>query len=122
MRRSVAAAVAIAAWTLAVALYGILTEALTNVRRHAQASTCRLRLYGHAGEAVLEVTDDGRGIGPDPLDGSGAAVDARNTPASWAPRSSWPGLSPVVSPPSRCVIVDSRAACHVWASGPHLIR
>ena len=37
-------------------------EALSNVGRHAQATTCRLSLRREEGEAVLEVDDDGRGF------------------------------------------------------------
>lgn len=37
-------------------------EALSNVGRHAHASTCRVRIYRRNGEAVLEIDDDGRGF------------------------------------------------------------
>jgi signal transduction histidine kinase len=37
-------------------------EALSNVARHAQADACELVLRRDAGEAVLEVADDGRGL------------------------------------------------------------
>ena len=36
-------------------------EAVTNVVRHAQASTCRLRLEQYNGSCRLEIHDDGRG-------------------------------------------------------------
>jgi two-component system sensor histidine kinase DesK len=36
-------------------------EAVTNIVRHAQARTCRLRLEQHNGSFCLEITDDGRG-------------------------------------------------------------
>jgi len=39
-------------------------EALSNVSRHAQASTCRVSLYRGGGTVVLEVDDDGRGFDP----------------------------------------------------------
>jgi signal transduction histidine kinase len=39
-------------------------EALSNVGRHAQATTCRLSLQQDAGVAVLEVDDDGNGFDP----------------------------------------------------------
>jgi len=39
-------------------------EALSNVGRHAAASTCRLSLRGEPGQAVLEIEDDGRGFSP----------------------------------------------------------
>jgi signal transduction histidine kinase len=40
-------------------------EALSNVGRHAGATTCRLSLRLDGAEAVLEVEDDGRGFVPD---------------------------------------------------------
>ena len=45
-------------------VYRIATEALTNVVRHAHASSCRVALRSDGGETVLEVTDDGRGLDP----------------------------------------------------------
>jgi signal transduction histidine kinase len=44
-----------------VAAYRIVTEALTNVSRHAQARHCRVRLWLD-GDLQLEVADDGRGL------------------------------------------------------------
>jgi two-component system sensor histidine kinase DesK len=37
-------------------------EAVTNVVRHAQASTCRMRLEQQNGNCRLEIQDDGRGL------------------------------------------------------------
>ena len=53
-----------------VAVYRIAQEALTNVVRHAEAAHCRMELAIERGASgrprvVLEVADDGRGIGPD---------------------------------------------------------
>jgi signal transduction histidine kinase len=46
-----------------VAAYRIASEALANVARHAQASSCRVELARDAdGALVVTVTDDGRGI------------------------------------------------------------
>lgn len=39
-------------------------EALSNVRRHAHATTCRVSLVRHEGQALLEIDDDGRGFDP----------------------------------------------------------
>lgn len=39
----------------------IMREAVTNVVRHAQAHSCRLRLAASNGDCVIEVQDDGRG-------------------------------------------------------------
>jgi PAS domain S-box-containing protein len=46
-------------------------EALSNVGRHAGATTCRLSLRAEPGFAVLEVDDDGRGFEPGTGDGGG---------------------------------------------------
>ena len=39
-------------------------EALSNVSRHAQATTCRVSLFQEGGTVVLEVDDDGQGFDP----------------------------------------------------------
>ena len=49
---------------LAVALFRIVQEALTNVIRHAKASRVEVRLQATGGELVVEVEDNGRGITP----------------------------------------------------------
>jgi signal transduction histidine kinase len=46
-----------------VAAYRIVTEALTNVARHAAARTCTVRMFLD-GALEVEVTDDGRGVAP----------------------------------------------------------
>jgi len=46
-------------------LVQVAREALSNVGRHAGASTCRLSLLTEPGGAVLEVEDDGRGFVPE---------------------------------------------------------
>jgi len=48
---------------LSMALFRVLEEALANVARHAGARKVRVRLEKEAGGVVLEVSDDGRGIG-----------------------------------------------------------
>ena len=47
---------------VATALYRALQESLTNVARHAAATRVHVKLGFEAGEAVLSVEDDGRGI------------------------------------------------------------
>ena len=44
------------------ALYRIFQEAMTNVARHSNASRVEVRVRRRAGELLLEVRDDGRGI------------------------------------------------------------
>ena len=47
---------------VATAMFRILQEALTNVARHAGAHVVRVTLSESAGELVMEVADDGRGL------------------------------------------------------------
>jgi signal transduction histidine kinase len=54
-----------------VALYRIAVEAITNVVRHAQASTCVVRFPRTAHGIDIEVVDDGRGLPPDLRPGVG---------------------------------------------------
>lgn len=48
--------------SVSIALFRIAQECFTNIARHAQASTARALLGAVAGELVLEISDDGRGI------------------------------------------------------------
>src|SRR3989440_1082931 len=48
----------------AVQLVQVTREALSNVARHAQATTCRVSLVQRDESAVLEIDDDGRGFKP----------------------------------------------------------
>jgi two-component system NarL family sensor kinase len=52
------------------AAYRIVTEALTNVARHAGARTCTVH-FARNGALELEVTDDGRGLEGPPRKGVG---------------------------------------------------
>ena len=52
------------------AAYYVISEALTNVTKYAQASEVRLRVAASDGTVVVEVSDDGVG-GADPATGSG---------------------------------------------------
>lgn len=49
------------------ALFRIFQEALANVGRHAEASHVRVTLRSNAGELMLVVSDDGKGISPDQI-------------------------------------------------------
>jgi signal transduction histidine kinase len=49
-------------------VYRLVQEALTNVRKHASATSCEVTLQLDAGSLVLEVRDNGRGFDTsDPL-------------------------------------------------------
>ncbi|MCA9997952.1 MAG: GAF domain-containing sensor histidine kinase [Anaerolineales bacterium] len=52
-------------WAIAISLYRCAQEALTNVAKHADARNVWLSLSQMEGYLVLEVSDDGRGIGVD---------------------------------------------------------
>jgi signal transduction histidine kinase len=45
---------------------------LTNIARHAGATHVRIGLSQESGHVLLEVSDNGRGIGADQLSGSGS--------------------------------------------------
>jgi signal transduction histidine kinase len=55
-------------------LVQIAREALSNVGRHAEATTCRVRLAREGGSAVLEIDDDGRGFDGEPSRPGGQGV------------------------------------------------
>jgi PAS domain S-box-containing protein len=57
---------------VALALFRIMQESLTNVVRHAQATHVSLSLHAVAGAWELEVRDDGRGFAPGAISGLGA--------------------------------------------------
>ena len=50
---------------ISTAFFRIFQEALTNVKRHAQASEVKVRLHSDGSNCFLEVHDNGRGIDPD---------------------------------------------------------
>jgi signal transduction histidine kinase len=65
-----------------VAAYRIAAEAVRNTVRHADASTCRLRIAfdRSRGGLLIEIADDGHGIGPDP--GSGVGLSSMHERAA----------------------------------------
>jgi signal transduction histidine kinase len=48
-----------------VAAYRIVSEALTNVARHAGATRCLVTVGCRGADLAVEVADDGRGVAPD---------------------------------------------------------
>jgi signal transduction histidine kinase len=55
-----------------IALYRILQEALSNIRRHAGSPEATVRLWSEDGLVYLEIEDHGRGFEPPPLVGPNA--------------------------------------------------
>jgi signal transduction histidine kinase len=53
------------------AAYLVISEALTNVVRHAEASECRIEVVRTGSALELTVTDDGRGMAENPVPGIG---------------------------------------------------
>lgn len=58
-----------------ITLFRVCQEAFMNVRRHAQASHVSLRLSVAYGEVVLEIEDDGVGVGDVSLASMGVGID-----------------------------------------------
>ncbi|WP_321824290.1 sensor histidine kinase [Xanthomonas citri] len=88
------------------ALALVVREAATNVQRHAQAKRVRVQLHAHGEQAVLEITDDGRGgviVPGNGLDGMrarlhslGGALDVQALPRGMRLRASLPLPRPAV--------------------------
>lgn len=92
-----------------VARYRIASEALTNVARHARATTCRVELVRDADRSlVVTVSDDGVGLAPDAVAGVGL-VSLRERAAELGGRCS------VVCPPDGGTVV--RAVLPVGGTG-----
>jgi signal transduction histidine kinase len=77
--------------------YYIVSEALTNVARHAQARNARVSVRREGGVMRCEVSDDGRG-GADPMAGTGILGLRDRAEAAG-------GTLSVVSPPGRGTVV-----------------
>ena len=60
---------------LELAVFRIVQESLTNIHRHSGSKTARIRLSRAAGQIVLEIQDQGRGISADKL----VAIKAQRT-------------------------------------------
>ncbi len=54
-----------------VAVYRIASEALHNVVKHAQATTCQISIEIDGGCLILKVIDDGKSLSPDAQAGIG---------------------------------------------------
>jgi PAS domain S-box-containing protein len=50
-----------------IAMFRVAQEALSNAQRHSESSVAALRLFKRAGQLILEVEDEGRGISPGSL-------------------------------------------------------
>ena len=59
---------------VATAMFRIVQESLTNIHRHSESPTARIRLASEKNHIILEVTDEGRGISPDALAGPDGGI------------------------------------------------
>jgi PAS domain S-box-containing protein len=59
---------------VATALFRIVQEGLTNIHRHSESPTARIRLASEKNRIILEVSDKGRGISPDALVSSDGGI------------------------------------------------
>jgi signal transduction histidine kinase len=84
-----------------VAAYRIISEAMANVARHADATTCTVRLAVVDRELVIEVADDGAGI-PEEVQVGVGLVGLRERAAELG------GVSDVTCPPSGGTLVRAR--------------
>lgn len=75
--------------SVSVTLYRIAQEALTNVVRHARASTVRVRLAGTGQAVELEVADDGVGIAADRVGKGLGTLSIRERAESEGGSASW---------------------------------
>ncbi len=60
-----------------IGLFRVLQEGLTNVHRHSGASAADVLIRQETGQIILEINDNGRGIGPETLsrfDSTGAGM------------------------------------------------
>jgi two-component system sensor histidine kinase UhpB len=73
VRRGFAPALPVLSAEAELVLYRVAQESLTNVVRHAHATTARVSLRPRAGGVELEVRDDGQGI-PDPAPAGGQGI------------------------------------------------
>jgi two-component system sensor kinase FixL len=60
--------------TASLHLYRMAQEAVTNAIKHGRAKQVIIRLTARAGAIDLEITDDGSGLPPGPLPGSGLGL------------------------------------------------
>ena len=91
-----------------VAAYRIVAESLTNVVRHADAGSARVRLERTDGDLLVEIADDGVGIGEDVQAGVGL-LSVRERAAELG------GRADVECPPSGGTVV--RAMLPLGAAG-----
>jgi PAS domain S-box-containing protein len=52
---------------LELTIFRVVQECLTNIHRHSESPTASIRLYRSSGKAILEIRDEGKGIGPEKL-------------------------------------------------------
>lgn len=93
---------------VAEAIYLVAAEALANAARHAGAGRIEIRVTANATASVLQVVDDGRGIGPDATPGigmssmreraaaHGGVLEVASGPGGTVVTASLPPIPPVI--------------------------
>jgi signal transduction histidine kinase len=76
-----------------VAAYHIVSEALTNVVKHARANECLVHLRRHDGTLLVEVHDDGVGLAPNYRAGTGLNTIRERASELGGEFAAMPGLS-----------------------------
>lgn len=84
----------------ASAVYRMVQEALTNVARHASATSVDVRVHAHDGTVHLTVQDNGRGFTPDPNRKSFGVLGIRERARTLG------GSAKIFSPPEGGTVVD----------------
>ena len=66
-----------------MALFRVVQEGLTNVRRHSGSEIAKIRLERKAETVILEISDEGIGLGTDSKNGNGTAMATLILQSAW---------------------------------------
>ena len=97
---------------IALALFRITQEALTNVTRHAQATCAEVRLYASGREWLLEINDNGHGFAP----ASRLGIKALGLLNMRERAGTFGGTAEFLSEPGKGATVRVRIPCGTWSA------
>lgn len=97
---------------IALALFRITQEALTNVTRHAQATCAEVRLYASGREWLLEIYDNGHGFAP----ASRLGIKALGLLNMRERIGTFGGTVEFLSEPGKGTTVRVRIPCGTWSA------